>query len=237
MKTILTMLRSDLYALARDRRDTLKCIRAQMSLVHTNTMNIILKPNPITVITKFIPEDIIFTLSWCCCLLYQNPNSAFLFVSSSLVHFLCAYILLLFWMSHNCKSQKISNLALFITAKRTPSNNLCIKTLQKLKKTASLNHYCKLFSFSHSKISYIYYVSPLKIFYLAFIPIAPSSSLSLSAYAYKCPGVYKETCVVETLHLKKRLIVVVGENPWWNWVEPKSKEPHVEKCKQKNKDK
>lgn len=30
-----------------------------MSLVHTNTINIVLTANPITVITKFIPEDII----------------------------------------------------------------------------------------------------------------------------------------------------------------------------------
>lgn len=59
---MLTLLRSDLLALARDLREALNCILAQISLVHTNTMNIILNPNPITVITKFIPGVIIFTL-------------------------------------------------------------------------------------------------------------------------------------------------------------------------------
>lgn len=57
------MLRSDLEAMATDRR-LLECNRilAQISLVQTKTMNIELTTNPITVITKFIPEDTIFKI-------------------------------------------------------------------------------------------------------------------------------------------------------------------------------
>ena len=65
---LLTLLRSDPLARARDLRDALNCILAQISLVHTNTINIILNPNPITVVTKFTPGVIIFTL-FCNCLL------------------------------------------------------------------------------------------------------------------------------------------------------------------------
>lgn len=153
---MLTLLRSDLFAL----RDILNCIRAQISLVHTNIMNIILKPNPITVITKFVPEDIIFTLfCYCCCLLYpKNPSSPILFWNSPL----SLLFLLIIWVPHNCKYQKISNLALFITPKRSPSNNLRIKTRERLEKTASWNNYYTiLFSFSHSKKFNLYQVSTL----------------------------------------------------------------------------
>lgn len=57
------MLRSDLEAMATDRR-LVECniILAQISLVHTNTMNMALNTNPITVITTFIPEDAIFKI-------------------------------------------------------------------------------------------------------------------------------------------------------------------------------
>lgn len=51
---------SDLEALVNARLDAVKYILAQMSLVHTNTINKELTANPITVITKLIPEDIIF---------------------------------------------------------------------------------------------------------------------------------------------------------------------------------
>lgn len=54
------MLISDLDALAKDRLDAFKWILAQISLVQTNTINRVLTVNPITVITKFMPEDIIF---------------------------------------------------------------------------------------------------------------------------------------------------------------------------------
>lgn len=57
----LTMLRSDLEVIWKERREAFNWIRAQMSLVQTNTINIVLTANPITVITKFIPEDIIFS--------------------------------------------------------------------------------------------------------------------------------------------------------------------------------
>lgn len=54
------MLRSDLEAIRKDRLDALNWIRAQIRRVQTKTINIVLTENPITVITKFIPEAIIF---------------------------------------------------------------------------------------------------------------------------------------------------------------------------------
>lgn len=60
---MLTPLRSDLEAIGKERLEALRWIRAQTSLVQTNTMNKVLTVNPITVITKFIPEDIILQIS------------------------------------------------------------------------------------------------------------------------------------------------------------------------------
>lgn len=57
-RKMLTRLRLDLDAIAKDLLDAFNWIRAQISLVHTKTMNVMLTANPITVITKFIPEDI-----------------------------------------------------------------------------------------------------------------------------------------------------------------------------------
>lgn len=56
---MLTPLRSDLEAIGKERLEALRWILAQTSLVQTNTMNKVLTVNPITVITKFTPEDII----------------------------------------------------------------------------------------------------------------------------------------------------------------------------------
>ena len=56
---MLTMLRSDLEAIRKDRLDAFNWIRAQIRRVQTKTINIVLTENPITVITKFIPEAII----------------------------------------------------------------------------------------------------------------------------------------------------------------------------------
>lgn len=54
------MLRSDLEVYAEDLLLVKYWILAQINLVHTNTMNIMLTVNPITVITKFTAEDVIF---------------------------------------------------------------------------------------------------------------------------------------------------------------------------------
>lgn len=53
------MLRSDREARGKERRVLLRWILAQMRRVQTNTMNIVLTANPMTVITRFIPDDII----------------------------------------------------------------------------------------------------------------------------------------------------------------------------------
>lgn len=55
---MLTTLRSDLEAVGNDRLEALNWILAQMSLVQTKTINIVLTANPIIVITKLIPEAI-----------------------------------------------------------------------------------------------------------------------------------------------------------------------------------
>ena len=62
-KNELTPLRSDLEATRKERLEALRWIRAQTSLVQTNTMNKVLTVNPITVITKFTPEDIILQIT------------------------------------------------------------------------------------------------------------------------------------------------------------------------------
>lgn len=54
-----TMLRLDLETIGKDLLAAFKWIRAHMSLVQTKTMNMVLTANPITVITKLIPEEII----------------------------------------------------------------------------------------------------------------------------------------------------------------------------------
>lgn len=59
-ENMLTMLKSDPEALAKDLLEAFSWILAQINLVHTNTINKVLTVNPITVITKFMPEDIIF---------------------------------------------------------------------------------------------------------------------------------------------------------------------------------
>lgn len=54
-----TTLRLDLEAIGNDLLEAFKWIRAQISLVQTKTMNMVLTAKPITVITKLIPEEII----------------------------------------------------------------------------------------------------------------------------------------------------------------------------------
>jgi hypothetical protein len=54
-----TKLRLDLEAMRKDLLEAFKWIRAQMSLVQTKTMNIVLTAKPIIVITKLIPDEII----------------------------------------------------------------------------------------------------------------------------------------------------------------------------------
>lgn len=54
-----TKLRLDLEAMRKDLLEAFKWILAQMSLVQTKTMNIVLTAKPITVITKLIPVEII----------------------------------------------------------------------------------------------------------------------------------------------------------------------------------
>lgn len=70
-KMLFTMLRLvDLEAIGKGLLEAFMWIRAQMSLVQTKTMNMMLTANPITVITKLIPEEIIvqkdsnFGLNW-----------------------------------------------------------------------------------------------------------------------------------------------------------------------------
>lgn len=63
-----TMLRLDLDAIGKDLLAVFMWIRAHMSLVQTKTMNMVLTANPITVITKLIPEEIILQKkfpNWC----------------------------------------------------------------------------------------------------------------------------------------------------------------------------
>lgn len=55
----LTIRRSDLEAMGKDRLVAFSWIRAHTSLVHTKKMNMVLTANPITVITRLIPDDII----------------------------------------------------------------------------------------------------------------------------------------------------------------------------------
>lgn len=57
------MLKLDLLALRKALLEACNWILAQISLVQTNTINIVLTANPITVITKFTPPDII-SLHW-----------------------------------------------------------------------------------------------------------------------------------------------------------------------------
>lgn len=91
---MLTTLGSDLDALDKDLLDAFKWILAQISLVQTNTMNSVLTANPITVITRFIPEDIIFLLYWWCSAVHYIQKSQFssLFVS----------LLALLWQDSDC---------------------------------------------------------------------------------------------------------------------------------------
>lgn len=58
-KCLFTKLRLDLEAMRKDLLEAFKWIRAQMSLVQTKTMNMVLTANPITVITKLTPDEII----------------------------------------------------------------------------------------------------------------------------------------------------------------------------------
>lgn len=60
-KKMLTILRSDLEATGNDLREAFNWIRAQTRRVQTKTMNIVLTANPITVITKLTPPDIILS--------------------------------------------------------------------------------------------------------------------------------------------------------------------------------
>jgi len=58
-KRELTTLRSDLEAVGKFLLEARNWILAHISLVQTNTMNIVLTANPITVITRLIPAEII----------------------------------------------------------------------------------------------------------------------------------------------------------------------------------
>ena len=82
---MLTKLRLDLEAIGKARLEAFSWIRAQRRRVQTKTINIVLTANPITVITKFIPEAIIFRskVSIFITLVFKNSKSTrpFIFLS------------------------------------------------------------------------------------------------------------------------------------------------------------